>query len=229
MNHSQSCGGPLPAPRNESHKQYLAIGDPITRGWFNSLCELEGVDSYIIPETPKTAAEGLRCIDIWIGKNRSRWDVISFNFGAWDAASRSENNGTYAMRLINITNYILNHTNLKEKRLIFMLTTPTPHIKSCCDGDSKFKTGPCPDTIQCYNGAAQNTLTSRYYSTRVIIADLWGVVNQHCCKQENCRYDSCDIQPDTNSASQCPIEFSERGYQILAKHVYEIIKCALSL
>ena len=73
MSHSQSCGGPPPAPRNESHKQYLAIGDSITRGLFPFLSDLlEGVDSYIIRDTPKTAAEGVGCIDTWIGSNPSR-------------------------------------------------------------------------------------------------------------------------------------------------------------
>lgn len=245
---SQICGKPPPAqPRNASLPQYLVIGDSITRALFPQLKKSLGgiVDAYVITGTVETAINGLKCIATWIGHDPNRWDLVSFNFGMWDAAAKkaASGNATYGGVIQNITEYILSKT-MNETKVIFVLTTPTPSITACCRtaecrpskssvSSNLYSTMiiPCPSCIKLYNLKAKRALSSMFGS-KVTIVDLWSWVNRKCCHEEDCSYDYCSIQPTKNHFhnSQCPVYFSDPdGWNYLALNVSATVKNVLNL
>jgi hypothetical protein len=67
---------------------------------------------------------------VWIGSNLDRWDVISFNFGAWDTARQTSGAGgtplpEYTQNLKNITEFLMTTKAGKTGKLIYVLTTPS--------------------------------------------------------------------------------------------------------
>eukprot|EP00660_Eupelagonema_oceanica_P008395 gene8395-11664_t len=89
--------GPPPAATSKK-PQYFAIGDSITIGQFPYVQkDLGGVaESTLVTRNAGPAPEGQKCISVWLGPDLSRWDVISYNFGAWDTARQAgmQNGGT---------------------------------------------------------------------------------------------------------------------------------------
>jgi hypothetical protein len=231
----QSCGGQIPPAKNKSLKQYLVIGDPITQRLFHYIENAldtgnYSIEAHLAPGKPKSSADGLRCIKVWVGRDPTRWQVISFNFGIWDIARNGDlkdDNGTYGINLMNITSWLMTSTlayNGKTK-LIFTLTTPTANTSDCCPSQVS---GPgikaCLTDIISYNRIATDTLT-RYFKG-VIIDDLYGRINKRCCGRESCSYDSCAIQPHT--AHQCQVYFSAEGWNVLALNVSTTVKNVLN-
>lgn len=222
--HKSKCGGPPPPPTNKSLPQYLVIGDFIMRQLYPSLKQaLDGeVDISVNPGVPKSisAADGLKCIATWMGKDPKRWDVVSFGFGAYEAARPNifnATNATYISALSNITEYILKNTK-SETKVIFVLTPPIANTSHCC---------PCPCDIDIFNSVATR-LFQGYYRGKVIIDDVWSWINRYCCHEDNCYYDRCSIQP-IKLCSHCRINFSDNGWEYMAKNVSQTVKSALNL
>lgn len=204
MTRSQDCGGPPSAP-NGSLPQYLAIGDSITWGMFPHLKEdLASVaDSHLVSKNAGPTGEGVQCVDVWVGEDLNRWDVISYNFGAWDTARQPSGAGgtpltKYIDNLKNITDFLMKTKAGKMGRLVYVLTTPSANIKACCPANHSaghdLGTLSCPSVIRAYNDAAIKLLSG--YTPKIHIDNLWSWVNLHCCGTESCWYTLCDFQPE---------------------------------
>lgn len=236
----QSCGG-TPPPQNDSDAlQYLIIGDPITQHMFQQSdlkkkLQCMGVEAHLAPGAPRTSADGVRCIKVWVEPNTTRWDMISFNFGAWDAViggANSNYGSTYQVNLKEIAGYLNNNTmgtaGENATKLVFTLTTPTPNISSCCKAsDAKGGMKLCPSLIDTYNMIATEAFSQSCDGPNVYVNDLWKWVNLHCCNEVNCSYVHCDIQPSHHS--QCPIEFSPKGWDYLALNFIDFVKKNLNV
>ena len=232
----QSCGGRLAPAKNESLSQYLVIGDPITQQLFpyvEKALENYPIEAHLAPGNPKTSADGLRCVKVWVGEDRARWHVISFNFGMWDIAlNRDLKDGmaTYTQNLKNITIHLIDQTmvNIGKTKIIFTLTTPTSNTSVCCPSQSPHRHGitVCSSDVDHYNGAANYIL---HNFINVTINDLWGWVNKNCCGQANCTYEHCKIQPP-HSPRQCQVYFSvPEGWEYLACDIATAVKRALNI
>lgn len=227
----QSCGGQTAPAKNKSLTQYLVIGDPITQQLFPSIQKAlamdTGIEAHLAPGKPKTSADGVKCIKVWVGRDPTRWQVISFNFGIWDIAQNGQlkdSNATYGIHLINITRWLMAYN--ATTKLIFTLTTPTANTSDCCPSQiSGDGIKACLDDIISYNKIASETLT-QISRGKVVIDDLYGRVNRKCCGQENCSYDHCVIQPPHHD--QCPVYFSSDGRNILALNVSTTVENVLN-
>ena len=56
--------------------------------------------------------EGVKCKKVWVGSDLDHWDVISFNFDAWDTARQASGAGgtplsEYIQNLKNITEFLM--------------------------------------------------------------------------------------------------------------------------
>ncbi|HSH93281.1 MAG TPA: SGNH/GDSL hydrolase family protein [Roseimicrobium sp.] len=97
----------------------LLIGDSISRGYTQSTRKAMAGKANVhrAPENCGPTANGLKKLDVWLGKGK--WDVIHFNFGIHDRATRPED---YEQRLDQLV------TRLKATgaRVIWASTTPVP-------------------------------------------------------------------------------------------------------
>ena len=220
--YDQDCGKG-PAPPNKSHlPQYLVIGDSIARGMFPLLkIKLESIaEAHIIPGTPETAADGARCIKVWVGPNLDRWDVISFNFGLNDSIKTTDKDiARYGLGIKNMTRYLMHTKAGRNGKLISILTTPTANT-SCCP-NTTINTGlnhlndfPCPYTIKSYNSELSEVIS--YFSPPITIADLYSSVNLRCCYHHDCFFDSCNLYLNS---STCPTNFTLQGWDFLATNL----------
>ena len=136
-------------PTNHSSlPQHLLIGDSITDGQYPFIrASLNTtLDSHLIPINGGDTGEGQACASVW-AQDFSRWDVISYNFGAWDIDSsdcnltKNASSGLYLdarlaqyiERLTNITKQLQATKAAKNGKLVFVLTTPSPQTPECCD------------------------------------------------------------------------------------------------
>lgn len=228
---SQMCGGPPLPPQNSSLKQYLVIGDSIARGYFPDLkTKLKDVaEAHLNTGFPNSTNDGVNCVSVWVGPDPDRWDVISFNFGANDTqtAHTSDFDGalvTYEINLKNLTKSLVSTKAAKKGKLIFVLTTPTANSSDCCPNLSSVvpKVSVCPIVVPAFNGRARYVM-KRYRN--IVIDDLWGWVNLHCCQHEDCQYLSCDLQP---SPPPCQVDFTgANGWDYLATNVSAVVKKVL--
>jgi len=113
-------------PENEDPQlpRYLCIGDSISSNYGKAITDLHaGKINAIHPaENCQSSAYGLRNLEKWLGADRDpgkQWDVISFNFGHWDA---NETKANYQANLRAIIAR-LKQTNAK---LIWVTTCPVP-------------------------------------------------------------------------------------------------------
>lgn len=242
--HTQSCGGPPLPPRKHSLPQYLVIGDSITRGYFPNLqnrSRINGVaDAHLCPGAPNTTADGVNCVDVWLGPNPDRWDVISFNFGINDIPNNDIL--SYEVNLKNMTDILIKTKAAKAGKLIFVLTTPVSNSTSCCPQKSQGITQKrsllsetpvtnhqisfCPFDTETYNDKARVVMgLYRQQKVDIIIDDLWSWANLYCCHLEDCTYAYCDIQP---SPPDCPVEFNGlNGWDYLATNVSMTVRKVL--
>ena len=226
----QDCGKE-PAPPNNSHlPQYLVIGDSIARGMFPYLKrKLQGVvEAHIISGKPETAADGARCIKVWVGPNLDRWDVISFNFGLQDSTKTRESDiATYGINMNNITLYLTQTKAGKNGKLISVLTTPTANTSCCSNSTNTTNTGPnglpCPYTIKNYNDMIYKVMQ---YFHSITIEDLFSSVNLACCHHSECFFDYCDLYQSSNSSS-CLTNFTREGWDRLANNVSTTVRKVL--
>jgi hypothetical protein len=131
------------------------IGDSITDGQYPFVQEIltNVTDSHLIPINGGRTSEGVLCVSMWT-KDPERWDIISYNFGAWNIGSADCNasktaNGSYVdpaleqyiSQLVNITQQLQRTKAAKNNKLIFVLTTPSPQIPECCDDPSSTTPG----------------------------------------------------------------------------------------
>lgn len=97
----------------------LLIGDSVSRGYtLDTRAALAGkANLHRAPENCGPTANGLKKLDIWLGKGK--WDVIHFNFGIHDRATPAAD---YEQRLEQIV------TRLKATgaKVIWASTTPVP-------------------------------------------------------------------------------------------------------
>ena len=228
---SEDCGGP-PNPPNTSLPQYLAIGDSITYGQFPFIkADLEGTaEAHLVTRNAGPTGEGVKCVKVWVGSDLDRWDVISFNFGAWDTARQQSGAGgtslpKYTDNLKNITDFLMTTKAGKKGKLIYVLTTPSANTKECCPANHSdpihgLGTLSCPSIIRQYNDAARQVMAS--YTPKITIDNLWSWANGHCCGSEDCWYTSCDFQPGNNT---CQVHFpGANGWQYLAQNVSATVK-----
>lgn len=230
---SHTCGGP-PTPPNSSLPQYLAIGDSITYGQFKYLySDLKDMaEAHLVTRNVGPTGEGRKCIDIWVGEDLERWDVISYNFGAWDTARQPSGAGgtplpTYVDNLRNITEILMKIKAGRNGKLIYVLTTPSANIKACCPANKSsidpvhgLRMLSCPLLIRQYNDAAVKLVSS--YTPKITVDNLWSWVNEHCCGSEDCWFTSCDFQPEHGT---CNVHFDgDDGWEYLAKNVSATVK-----
>lgn len=233
MTRSENCGGP-PTARNTSLPQFLAIGDSITYGWFpHARAFLENiVESHLVTRNAGPTSEGCKCIDIWLGPDLERWDIITFNFGAWDTARQKSGAGgtplpKYISNLKNISEKLLQTKAGKTGKLIYLLTTPSANINACCPAnhthqENNFGTLSCPSLIRQYNAAAVEMLQALKVPAVINIDNVWSWINEHCCGAEDCWYTSCDFQPEHGS---CDVHFDgANGWEYLAQNVSATVK-----
>ena len=233
---SETCGGP-PSPPNSSLPQYLAIGDSITYGQFPFIkADLEGTcEAHLVTRNAGPTEEGVKCKEVWVGSDLDRWDVISFNFGAWDTARQTSGAGgtplpEYAQNLKKITEFLVTTKAGKTGKLIYVLTTPSANTKECCPANHScsrihgFGTLSCPSIIRQYNDVAKQVMAS--FSPMITIDNLWSWANKHCCGSEDCWYKSCDFQPGNDT---CQVRFpGSNGWQYLAQNVSATVREVLN-
>jgi len=246
---SESCGGaPAPACKAESKLfQHLSIGDSITDGTFPFLkTDLHGVAaSFLIGRNGGPTGEGVKCIKTWID-DPTRWDIITYNFGAWDTARQPgmKTGGTplpqYIENLRNITAALKETRAYSLGRVVYVLTTPSDNrhdnATSCCPSKQHLYPGTlgtlsCPTVIKAYNDAAVAMLQEEF--PKVQIDNLFAWVNLHCCGSEDCFYKSCDFQPRAGRPLSCNVHFNgldkdgHTGWEYLARNVSGTIKTLL--
>ena len=102
-------------------------------------------DSHLIPINGGDTGEGVKCAATW-AQDLERWDVVTYNFGAWNINMQDCNltkNATtgaytdpalemYITELANVTATLLKTKAGKTGKLAFVLTTPSPQTKECC-------------------------------------------------------------------------------------------------
>ena len=104
--------------------RYLCIGDSISSNYSKAIIDLHAgkLNSHHPPENCRSSAEGRQRIDAWLGDYKSpgnQWDIISFNFGHWDA---NENKTTYQDNL----RAIIAKLKLTKAKLVWVTTCPIP-------------------------------------------------------------------------------------------------------
>jgi hypothetical protein len=219
---------------NRSHMpQHLLIGDSITDGQFPFVKTMLNatLDSHLIPINGGDTGEGQTCASVW-AQDLERWDIISYNFGAWDIGS-SDCNLTkdasgqyldarleeYISRLANITAQ-LKHTRAgRNGNLVFVLTTPSPDVPECCDdpkvspaGHFRAATGThtCVKRTIVFNEAARALLVQL---GGIHILDLYAFVAQKCPTPYT--YD-CSIQT-MKKGDPCQVHFDNPlGWEYVA-------------
>jgi hypothetical protein len=144
----------------------LLIGDSVSRGYTLATRKaLAGkANVHRAPENCGPAANGLKKLDIWLGNGK--WDVIHFNFGIHDRATKATD---YEQRLEAIA------TRLKATgaKVIWASTTPIP---------PDTKDGPATtDAIIEKNQIAARVMTK----LGLAINDLFTFVTPHLAKVQN--------------------------------------------
>ena len=232
-------------PTNRSSMpQHLAIGDSITDGQFPDFKALLNttVDSHLIPINGGDTGEGVTCAGVW-AQDYERWDVVSYNFGAWDVGSSDCNltrNATgqyldpklqlYVDRLTNITAQLNRTRAARTGRLVYVLTTPSPQVPECCDdpsaaaaavGPGKLGTHTCVKRTAVFNEAAKILLQPM----GIKILDLWAWVAKKCPTPY--RYD-CPIQT-MKPGDPCQVHFDQPdGWAYVAQGYAAGIKAVMS-
>ena len=175
------------------------------------------VDSHLIPINGGDTHEGVACASVW-AQDLERWDVVSFNFGAWDIGS-TDCNATkdpttgqykdealrgYVSRLTNITAQLNRTRAARSGKLVYVLTTPAPQVPECCDdpaapasGGSVPRNGTlgthtCTKRTVVFNQAARELLEPM----GVKILDLYSWVGKRC---------------PTPYGYNCPIQTMKKG------------------
>ena len=131
-------------PTNHSQmRQHLAIGDSITDGQFPffKLLLNTTVDSHLIPINGGDTGQGVTCASVW-AQDFERWDVISYNFGAWDVDGSDGNltkNATgsyedakmlaYLERLSNITAQLNRTRAARSGKLVYVFNRYLRHLQ----------------------------------------------------------------------------------------------------
>merc|ERR1712130_266001 len=98
---------------------------------------------------------GLECLRAWIGTNKTRFNLVSFNFGLHDLASSTWSGPpevsleTYSRNLRNITR--LFRRRLPSAKLLFILTTPVPTTKKLSPPRNE-------SAVIAYNSAAKKVM-----------------------------------------------------------------------
>jgi lysophospholipase L1-like esterase len=102
----------------------LVIGDSISINYYRSLCEaLKG--KYNVHHPPTNcgpSGKGAGNVVKWLGAHRTRgrhWDVITFNFGHWDAGNTREK---YQENL----EFVISKLKASGAKLIWVTTCPVP-------------------------------------------------------------------------------------------------------
>ena len=225
-------------PTNSSLPQHLLIGDSITDGQFPFVRDLLNttLDSHLIPINGGDTGQGQTCASAW-AQDFVRWDVVSYNFGAWDIDSSDcnltknasgiymdEGLEIYVERLANITSQLQKTKAAKNGKLIFVLTTPSPQVPECCDDPSAVPVAPgqlgthtCTKRTAVFNEAAKALLVP----LGVKILDLYAWVGKRCPTPYT--YD-CTIQT-MKKGDPCQVHFDNpHGWEYVAQGYAQGIK-----
>ena len=199
--HSQG-GNPAFAPvtDNPALPRVLLIGDSISIGYTVPARELlKGTANvHRIPVNGGPTSRGFENINQWLEK--SKWDVIHFNFGLHDLKFMDD-----GKHQIILEQYKLNLERLVVRmkktgaQLIWCSTTPVPK--------GTLSPKRLPKDVEIYNAAAKEIMQRN----NIPINDLYSFANQQLSK----------IQQHEN------VHFTKEGSQILAQQVAASIKKAL--
>lgn len=153
-------------PDDPNLPRVLLIGDSVSRGYTLAARKaLAGrANVHRAPENCGPTANGLKKLDIWLGDGK--WDVIHFNFGIHDRATKPAD---YQQRLETIV------TRLKTTgaKLIWASTTPIP---------PDTKDGPAAsEAIVEKNRIAESVMKKH----AVAIDDLFTFITPHLAKVQN--------------------------------------------
>lgn len=143
----------------------LLIGDSVSRGYtLDTRAAMKGIANvHRAPENCGPTANGLKKLDIWLGKGK--WDVIHFNFGIHD---RNTPVADYEKRL----EEIITRLEKTGAKLIWASTTPIPR------DDAKKQT---PESIVERNAIAAR-LAKKHH---IAIDDLFTFITPHLAEVQN--------------------------------------------
>lgn len=144
----------------------LLIGDSVSRGYtLAARAALAGkANVHRAPENCGPTANGLKKLDIWLGKGR--WEVIHFNFGIHDRATPAAD---YEQRL----NDIVTRLKATGAKVIWASTTPIPPDTK--DGPSATQAIVDKNSIAAKVAAAQGIATD----------DLFTFITPHLAEAQN--------------------------------------------
>jgi len=178
-----NCRGAPPPSANTSLPQYLVIGDSVSHGYsINGHLISTLLAHKLFEAVPVNAGgggqcgdtnRGLECLRAWIGTNKTRFNLVSFNFGLHDLASSTWSGPpevsleTYSRNLRNITR--LFRRRLPSAKLLFILTTPVPTTKKLSPPRNE-------SAVIAYNSAAKKVMQEE----SVAVLDIWKWVEDAC-------------------------------------------------
>jgi len=181
-------GWPYKAPRS-GKKQWLIIGDSISFQAWNGILKIPNATSVLdydimhIPDNGKNVWWGAHCLDVWLGEDSSRWDLVSFNFGLHDLALTNERvePETYAKLLSSIAQRIADAA--PQATLLYADTTPVPlGSRKPCVVSGKHEEGGCPPRdpkdVKVYNEAAQSAL--KMLPMKIHRIEMYKTVTEKC-------------------------------------------------
>lgn len=186
--------------RNGSTTQYLCIGDSISLGMETDLRGILATKDWALTHSPGNAASsnlGAHCLSGWVGADKFKWDVISYQFGLHDLGYDTERISVeqYTQLMANITAELAAVQKKDGTKIVWVTTTPVPTVpvydQTDCNETAKCLNPPRYDAdAVLYNAAAAKVVAAANAAgATIVIADLYTFVLAKC---GGTGYKTCD-------------------------------------
>lgn len=227
------CGGGPPLAAKTSFPQYFIVGDSVSHGYstVGGLVELmlkKGFEA--VPmigggggEAGETS-RGFKCLPEWVGQNKSRFNVVSWNFGLHDLARPfGKWDGPNAVPVAAYEEYLLNISRLFDRRMpvakqLYVTTTPVPASTALSPPRKE-------SDVLIYNTAAKKVMAS----LGVPVLDIWTLVDEACGGDPYTECPAGCAERSGGEIANCVqkknnVHFEKQGYLKIANALAEAVE-----